>query len=159
MPPRVMRILVVGPPLPSTATALRHLATRGWGSRCVPTIQEAAELLATFHFELVLSRETLPDGRGYDIAERIARQAGTLLVGISLSEGCLWLPVIDHGAKVLGTRAIHSARLELEVEALLETRKLENIAAAVREDAPSAQAPGPHRAGAGRRKYSAPLRV
>lgn len=159
MPACVMRILVVGAPLPSTVSSLRHLTARGWGSRCVPTVQEAVDLLATFHFDLVLARETLPDGRGYDIAGRIARQSGTLLVGVSLSEGCLWLPVIERGAKVLGTRAIHSARLESEMEVLLGTRELRPISPVVPADARAAHSPGLHRAGVPRRKYSVPLRA
>ena len=85
---------------------LARLTNRGFGSRTVETLREARDLLGTFRWDVVLAAESLVDGRGYDLTEIVARRSGTLLVGVPLSESCLWLPVVERGALVLGRRAL-----------------------------------------------------
>jgi DNA-binding response OmpR family regulator len=114
-----MRILVVGTPSAGTVEILRRFSDRGWGSRQVLTVQKAQDLLETFDFDIVLATETLPDGRGYDVAAPIERHSRTLLVGVALSESCLWLPVVERGVSVLGRRALNAQMLEAEMERLL----------------------------------------
>ena len=82
------------------------------------TVAEAQTLLEEFRFPVVLARETLPDGNGYDLARTIARQRGTLFVGVALSE-TLWLPVVERGSIVLGQRALNTSVFENEVEIAL----------------------------------------
>jgi hypothetical protein len=122
-----IRILATGPFGPLTRASLRRLADRGWGSRIAGTLREARELLGTFRFDLVLAAETLPDGRGYDIAPLVTRQLGTLMVGVALSESCLWLPVVDRGTDVLGKRALNASVIEAEAEAILSLPRREHI--------------------------------
>jgi hypothetical protein len=114
-----MRILVVGTPSAGTVEILRRFSDRGWGSRQVLTVQKAQDLAEIFDFDIVLAMEDLPDGRGYDIAGPVTRHSRTLLVGVALSESCLWLSVVERGVSVLGKRALNAQMLEAEMERLL----------------------------------------
>lgn len=114
-----MRILVVGDLLPGTGEILRRLSNQGFGSRHVKTLREARDVLDTFDFHIVLATELLPDGRGYDIAESISRHSRTLIVGVALTESCLWLPVIYRGVQVLGKRALSAEMLSDELNSML----------------------------------------
>ena len=114
-----MRILTIGTCSADTVAMLNRLAKRGWGSRTAETLSEGRSLLKTFKFDLVLSSESLSEGRGYDVSETVAGQSGTLLVGVALSESCLWLPVIERGKHVLGKRALNASMLELTAQDLL----------------------------------------
>ncbi|HVB87476.1 MAG TPA: hypothetical protein VNK23_12520 [Candidatus Dormibacteraeota bacterium] len=125
-----LQILMVGNPCEQTAAMLFRLATRGWGARHVDTLAEARQVMETFRFAVALAPENLPDGRGYDLAAKVARQLGSLYVGIPLSE-TLWLPVVERGALVLGQRALNANVFENEVEFALsllrdEARDAEN---------------------------------
>ena len=123
MPVEAMRILVIGSLASPTDTILRRLASRGWGSRRVETLREAQNMLLTFQFDVVLSAESVADGRGYEIADLVIGRAGTLIVGVALSESCLWLPVVEQGARVLGSRALNAHMLESEMEMLIGARE------------------------------------
>jgi hypothetical protein len=99
----------------------------------VDTLKEAETLMTTFKFDLVLALEHLSDGRGCDLAEQVARESNSLLVGIELSETYLWLPVIYHGNKVMGERAINSEMVEMELEELLAAGERAHINATLLE--------------------------
>jgi len=107
-----MRILVAGAIPAGAVEMLRRFGDRGWGSRQVVTLQQARDQLETYDFDVVLATETLCDGRGYDLSEPVARHSRTLLVGVALSESCLWLPVVERGVGVLGRSAPGSAALD-----------------------------------------------
>ena len=147
MPAIGMRILAVGKLSRGTQAILSRLANNGWGARTVDTAREAEVLVNTFRFDLILAAESLPDGLAYALTATVARREGTLLVAIALSESCLWLPVVDLGAKVLGTRALNPEQLEQEAEKILRARDQELL----RVLPPSTQPP-PRRAGVPRRK-------
>ena len=115
----LVRILVIGPPTAGTDGIVRKLTAAGWGSHSVTSLAEAETVLKTIRFKVVLSAEKLPDGTGYELAPLIGRQAGTLFIGVSLSETCLWLPVVEKGSHTLGRRAMNPAMLEAEVRRLL----------------------------------------
>ena len=121
-----MRILAIGDVVPSTRDILRRFSERGWGARYVPSVRDAKDLLHTYDFDVSLSAEALPDGRGYDVGELIAQHARSLFVGVALSETCLWLPVICRGAHVLGKRALNPEMLEAELLGLLSASAREN---------------------------------
>jgi len=118
------RILMIGNSSPSTHITLGRLSDCGWGSYTVDKMRDGEQLLKTFQVDIVLASETLPDGRGYDLADCVARQLGTLMVGVALSENALWLPVIDRGQRVLGSRAIGARMLEAELIKELTSRAL-----------------------------------
>jgi hypothetical protein len=80
---------VIGDLLAGTDEILRRLTAVGWGSRVVRTLREARDLFNTFDFQVVLASESLPDGRGYDLADSVSRRSRTLMVGVPLSESCL----------------------------------------------------------------------
>lgn len=125
-----LQILMVGNTSAETAAMLFRLATRGWGARHVDTLAEARQVMETFQFAVALAPENLADGRGYDLAAKVARQLGNLYVGIPLSE-TLWLPVVERGVLVLGQRALNANVFENEVEFALsllreEARDAEN---------------------------------
>jgi hypothetical protein len=103
---------------------LARLSDRGFRSRTVETLRAARDLLGTFRFDVVLAAESVADGRGYDLAEIVARRSGTLLVGVALSESWLWLPVVERGNYVLGRRALNPRALEMELDLVLDLRVL-----------------------------------
>lgn len=120
-----MRILFAGTSAPVTDEVLARLAARGFGAYRVEKLREARELLETFRLDVALATESLADGRGYALAEAMRRRSGSLIVGVALSESCLWLPVIERGVSVLGKRAFNPAMLEMELDRLLGVRLLE----------------------------------
>ena len=140
-----MRILVVGAMPSGAVDILRRFNNRGWGSRQVLTLQQAREQLETYDFDVVLARETLCDGRGYDVAEIVARHLRTLLVGVALSESCLWLPVVERGVGVLGRRALNAQMLETEMEKLLRASARDNVRDIASKATFAASRPGPQR--------------
>lgn len=119
------RILVVGPPSPHTRAVLARLLQRGHGSHDAVTLREAASVLETFRFDIVLAPETLPDGSGYHLATQVAAQSGSLVVSVELSETCLWLPVVVRGSRVLGERALNMTTLEWDLEEMLTSHAAE----------------------------------
>ena len=122
MPAITIRILIAEASSANTGALLTRLAKQGWGARRVTTIQQAREQLDRFAFDVALASETLPDGLGYALASEVARQGATLFVGVALSESALWLPVIERGTRVLGTRGIGPQALLQEIESLLRAR-------------------------------------
>jgi hypothetical protein len=155
MPFTGMRILLVGSGALGTTAMLTGLATRGWGSRLVKTLREAREFLAVSPSDVVLAAESLPDGRGYELADTVARNSGTLLVGVALSENYLWLPVLQRGVNVFGKCALNADLIEFEVESLLRAPGPENILEFTGNDRLGSGRPGPHRALSPRRKITA----
>jgi len=139
MPNVSICILSVGPSSPHTNAVLARLLQRGFGFHSVDTSEEAASVLQTFHFDVVLAPEHLPDGSGYDLAARVAAQSGSLVVSVQLSETCLWLPVVLAGSKVLGQRALNVTTLEWDLEEILKLRDVNHERAATKcADAESA---------------------
>jgi hypothetical protein len=79
------------------------------------------------------------------------------MVGVALSESCLWLPVVDRGKHVLGKRALNAQALESEMENLLASQARSFADDTVREmvhKSPSLpEHPSPQRATPTRRRY------
>jgi hypothetical protein len=117
----LVRVLIVGPPTFSTHNLSKESAAAGWGSHSVSTLSEAEAVLKTIRFKVVLAAEKLPDGTGYELASLIGRQAGSLFIGVSLSETCLWLPVVEKGIRTLGRRAMNPRMLETELGQLFRS--------------------------------------
>jgi len=116
------RILVVGHTASSTTFTLQKLERVGCAFHSVDTIAEAETAMRATPFDIVLAAETMPDGRGYDLTNRVVNHSGTLLISIALSETCLWLPVVQHGVRTLGERALNSFTLQSEITALLNEK-------------------------------------
>ena len=124
-----IRIIYAGTPAPMTVEVLARLAARGFGAYRAEKLCEARDLLKAFRLDIVLAAELLSDGRGYALADAMRQHSGTLIVGVALSESCLWLPVIERGVTVLGERALSHAMLEPELDRLLGIRLLEERSA------------------------------
>ena len=122
MPSTAGRILVAGHISPTTSLTLKTLARVGCGFHSVNTIAEAEEALRARGFDIVLAGEITSDGRGYDLTDPVVNRSATLLVAITLSEACLWLPVVQHGVRTLGDRALNSQTLQSEITALLSEK-------------------------------------
>lgn len=126
MPGTTARILFAGPRTRVTDEVLVRLNARGFGAYHAELLSDAHEVLETFRFDVALAAELLADGAGYALSDSMRRRSGTLIVGVPLSESCLWLPVIERGVAVLGKRALSPATLELELGRLLGIRALED---------------------------------
>jgi len=116
------RILVVGHTCSSTTVTLQKLERDGCAFHSVDTIAEAETAMRTTPPDIVLAAETMPDGCGYDLTNCVVSHSATLLISIALSETCLWLPVVQHGARTLGERALNSFTLQSEITALLNEK-------------------------------------
>ena len=116
------RILVVGHTASSTTVTLQKLERAGCAFQSVDTIAEAETAMRTTPFDIVLAAETMRDGRGYDLTNFVANHSATLLIAVALSETCLWLPVVQHGVRTLGERALNSFALQSEITALLNEK-------------------------------------
>jgi hypothetical protein len=119
MPARAVRILAVGSAGPHVSALLERLARNGWGSYSVETFAEARTVLRTLQFDVILAAEYLVDGSGFHLAREMGPRPVSLYVDVSLSEGHLWLPVVERGANTLGERALDSASFEQELSELL----------------------------------------
>jgi len=149
---KAVRILTIGKPTFSTNSTLSRLAECGWGFYGVDGVREGRDVLKAFQIDVVLAAESLPDGRGYDLADSVVRQSGTLLVGVALSENSLWLPVVDHGEHVLGSRAIGARILESELVRILTIRARERGVEPVMPPKPQPKRAAPPRQAPGRRR-------
>jgi hypothetical protein len=114
-----VRVLVVGLISANSQTMLERWRRSGWGFHAVDSVEEAETVLKTIRFKVILAAENVSDGSGYELAGLVARQSGNLFISVALSETCLWLPVIEQGARSLGKRAINPWMLETEVETIL----------------------------------------
>jgi hypothetical protein len=119
MPAKAVRILAVGPVVPHLSALLERLARNGWGSYSVESFAEARTVLRTLQFEVILAAEFLVDGSGFQIAREMGPRTTSLYVDVSLSEGHLWLPVVERGANTLGERALDAPSFEQELGELL----------------------------------------
>jgi hypothetical protein len=127
------RILVAGLISPPTFSTLKKLERDGCAFQSVDTIAEAESSLRAARFDVVLAGEIMADGCGYDLTDSVVKRSCNLLVAIALSETCLWLPVVQHGIRTLGDRALNSHNLQSEITELLN----ENVALAEHLVAPS----------------------
>ena len=90
------------------------------GAHEVKSVRDALRELHAADYGVVLAAETLPDGSGYELRDAVARAGKTLFVGVPLSEGSLWLPVVDCGNVVLGHRGMNVNLLEAELDRRLQ---------------------------------------
>ena len=119
MPVIRMNTLFLGSPSPQIFAILTRLGRKGWGSYSADSVTEGRGLVESCEFEVILSQEQLPDGRGYDLIEPVVARGGSLIVSVELRTKSLWLPVVDHGENILGACAIHPDVLEPEIEKIL----------------------------------------
>lgn len=117
-----MRTLFVGRPCHRVTVILTRLGRRGFGSYAIERMEQARELIPECKFELVISLERVDDGSAYDLMPLVGNYRGSLVAGVKSSSGYLWLTVLDHGRKVLGTSAMDYSQLETELEEVLTHR-------------------------------------
>jgi hypothetical protein len=117
-----MRTLFVGALTPRITTILTRLGQKGFGSYAVESLGQAREAVESSSFELAIALERLDDGQGYELTELVTRRGGSLFVGVETSQDYLWLPVVDHGKRVLGASALDYDMLEGELEDVLTHR-------------------------------------
>jgi hypothetical protein len=109
-------ILTVGNPGLVPAGVLARLSAHGWRCRRACTLLDGLAALRETRFDVVLAAESVSGGSGYEFTGPVMEIFGMLFIGIPLSEGYLWLPVVEGGRKVLGQQALNSAMLEPEME-------------------------------------------
>jgi hypothetical protein len=114
-----MRTLFVGKPRPQDVAMLTRMGRRGWGSYSADNLSEARMLIEGGGFDLVLALQALPEGSGYELIAAVAEREGSLFVGIDLLRDRLWIPVVEHGERVFGDRAVHADSVEAEWEHVL----------------------------------------
>ena len=122
MPDIAMRTVFAGRPTAQITAILTRLGYKGFGSTTLDSLEQARELVKSRKVELAIALERLSDGGGYELTGAAERSGSSLIVGVATSRGYLWLPVVDHGAKVHGARALDYDMLEQELEEALRRR-------------------------------------
>lgn len=159
MPFRNCRLLVVGDSSLAAHSTVESLSRRGAQQAIALTVQEAIVRLGDFAFDVVLASEFLPDGRAYELMPIVERKGCSLLVAVALSESALWLPVIENGRRVLGTRALNARMLESELERLLLRPIRTAVLETVREEGRTREGEEARRKILARRMAELPLRL
>lgn len=121
------RILTVGLSGGIECAVLAGLERKGWECSGVRTLQGAENALETDEYGIVLAAECLADGEGYDLASSLMRRDGSLFVAVTLSESCLWVPVVEAGTKTLGMCALHPQMLDMVLGGFISAGKLRSI--------------------------------
>ena len=119
-----IHLLAIGQEPVIADTFASYTQQRGWRILSLQTVQQALRAMRQDRFDTVLALESLADGRGYDLAAPVSQQSGNLFVGVPLSEGHLWLPVVQGGKKVLGMRGVGPLEIRTEIERLLDSNRL-----------------------------------
>ncbi len=119
MPLIAMRTLFVGKAGAQDVAMLTRMGRRGWGAYSADNLKEARRLVAGGGFDLVLARQHLPDGSGYELEAPVEKQKRSLFVEIELFSQRLWIPVVEHGENVFGDRAVGAGAAEAEWEQVL----------------------------------------
>src|SRR5262249_28750689 len=132
-----MRTIFIGCPPPQMTAILTRMGRVGFGSYAVDSLKEGQDLVETGGFELLLAVENLQDGNGYELVSPVTKHRGALVLGVEVFVGYLWLPVVDHGERVLGASAMDYRLLELELVDVL-THRSERAKAASRWVPPAA---------------------
>lgn len=114
-----MRTVFAGNPTAQISLILTRLRYKGLGSYTLDSLKQARELMKSGRFELAIALERLSDGEGYELTGAAEQSGGSLIVGVATSGGYLWLPVVEHGTKVHGARALDYDMLEQELEEAL----------------------------------------
>ncbi|HUO34171.1 MAG TPA: hypothetical protein VMU43_04205 [Candidatus Acidoferrum sp.] len=113
------RVLLVGGLGPLTQELDDRLSQRGKPvATRAGSVRDGLAVLQNGNFNVVLATEILPDGRAYELMPAVERMGGNLLVAVALSESALWLPVVERGKCVLGSRALNAHMLASELERL-----------------------------------------
>ena len=112
-------VLMVGLAGPTQTWMITKMEQRGWRCRAVQTLSSAFEALRSGKAEIVLAAELLPDGRGYDLMDAVACLSCSLLVGVMISEGYLWLPAVERGERTLGQGGVGPIQIESVVGELV----------------------------------------
>jgi hypothetical protein len=116
-------ILLVGLAGANQESIAHLLMQRDWNWKAAESLASAVRHLGRMTgLKLVLAAEVLVDGRGYELTDLIARQGSSLLVGVMLSEGEVWLPVVERGERTFGRGGIGMADLGSVVSELLDDR-------------------------------------
>jgi hypothetical protein len=98
--------LLVGPAFQNAATVIGWLRSRRCGSIVVSTFREACESIETGQYDIVLSKNQLPDGSGIELIECLAGLPITLFISLPVENNCIWLPAILCGVHCWGTGAL-----------------------------------------------------
>ncbi len=121
-------ILLVGLTRTNQESIAHTLNKRGWKWRTVDSLTSAVHHFAKGGgVQLVLAAEALLDGRGYELTDAVTKLGSSLLVGVMLSEGSVWLPVVERGERTFGRGGIGLAELGSVLDELLDDRVSSNV--------------------------------
>ena len=116
-------ILLVGLTGSNQESIEQVLRQRDWNWRTAGSLTGAIrDLGRNIGVELVLAAEALLDGRGYELTDAVAKHNLSLLVDVMLSEGHVWLPVVERGERTFGRGGFGVEELGSVVDELLANR-------------------------------------
>lgn len=104
--PEQRNSLLVGPEFQNARAVIGWLRSRRCESVIVSSLREACESIKTGQYDVILSKNQLPDGSGFGLIERLAGLPVTLFISLCVENSCIWLPAILRGVHCWGTGAL-----------------------------------------------------
>jgi DNA-binding NtrC family response regulator len=109
-------------------TAAKSTAIRKWlaKTRCcfrvASSFEDACSWLARTDFDLVLSKYQLSDRTAFPLLDWLEGSASSLIFCAKSSQGSRWLPVIEHGERLLHRRCLRATSLPRFLKRILNGR-------------------------------------
>jgi len=115
MAKKSISVLLAGDDVGRCPKLLRWLDSRGCLCEFASSYRNACRLIMRTPFDLVISQYQLPDRTAFPLLDLLAGSAATLLFSTRVENGSLWLPMLEHGERRIGTPLVRSTDL---IEAL-----------------------------------------
>src|SRR5712692_11336414 len=104
-------VLLVGETGRGSLRLLDWLHQRGCRCHFAASFREACSLISRTQFDLVLSQYQLPDRTAFPLLESLTGSPTTFFLSTPVEDGCLWLPMLDHGERCVGAPLLRSSDL------------------------------------------------
>ena len=108
-------VLLAGDDVARSPKLLRWLHSRGCLCRFASSYRSTCQLIRRIQFDLVICQYQLSDRTAFPLLDLLGGSSATLFFSTRVEDGCLWLPMLEHGERRIGTPLVRSSDL---IEAL-----------------------------------------
>jgi len=122
---RVPRALLVGENPEGSSYLANRLQDRGFQCEFASSSQEAASLIRTHGFDLVLSPMRLRNISLLPLIDLFDGSSVTLFYFHAVEEGCWWLPAVRRGERCFGSSALRPNEFVSALEAAMNEARLD----------------------------------
>lgn len=100
------------------------LEQKGFECHVAGSLQEVRVELANGSFDLFVSSTWLEDGGAFQTIPLLVGSSCTAFLALPVDEGCLWIPVVDHGRECLGSGTLQPREFRQALESLVRSRTM-----------------------------------